>query len=496
MENRVVLAYINPLRKPPVAPIGLDYLASALRRSGFEADVLDLCLAEDVKETINQYFAENEVLAVGASLRDIDNMSIAAPEFYLPFFKEVVELIKAKTSAPIILGGSGFSLMPETILDYCEVDLGIYGEGEDSFPLLLNKIQRGINDFHDIPNLVYRFEGRIRRNPIKQVDLFNLPAPEREAINNQLYFLESGVAGVECRRSCTKHCIYCPDPWIKGAKLRYRSPDSVAAEIENLLRQGIDHIYFCDSEFNVPDERYARELCLKLIERGLNSRIKWFADILPVPFPEELASLFLKAGCGGVAFNIDVFSGDMLRNMGRDFTPEDIIQAAEVCHRQNLPFVYYLLLGGPGETKETLKETIENVKRTSPGGVVTVLGIRLLPGTKLAEEIKRGGLLSENPNLQGEVTQNDELFKPIWYVSSTLGSPESAREYIAELIGEDESFFFRRKKTAESPGNPGTANEILAKAIKEGYRGIYWDILRRLREEGKLKRWLKEGKNG
>lgn len=492
MGEKVVLVHTNQLKEPPVAPIGLDYLADSLKRNGFEVDILDLCLADDFKEEINGFFSHSEVFAVGINLRNLNNMSIASPEFFMPRFKEIVELIKGKTSAPMILGGGAFSIIPEAVLDYCDLDLGICGEGEYSFPLLLSKIKRKENDFSDVPGLVYRAEKGFCRNPTEFFDLSKMPAPKRDRVDNKRYFLESGVGGVECRRSCSKHCIYCPDPWLKGEKLRFRSLDSVVDEIENLLRQGIDHIYFVDSEFNVPNESYARMLCQRIIERGLGSKIRWSADAIPVPFSEELASLFLKAGCESVAFNIDVFSERMLRNMGRDFTVEDIKKTASICHRQGLPFVYYLLLGGPGETKDTLRETVENVKWASPEGTITVLGIAIVPGTKLAETVKNEGPLNKNPNLQREVEGNDNFFAPVFYMSSALGSREEAREYIANLIGKDERFFFRKKEKEESPANPGTANIILSKALNAGYRGMYWDILRKVKKDGFLEKWLKE----
>jgi radical SAM superfamily enzyme YgiQ (UPF0313 family) len=454
-------------------------------------DILDLCLADDYSQAIEQYFARNDVFAIGLNLRNIDNMSLNTPEFYVPQFKEIINLVKARTSAPLIIGGAGFSLMPETVMDYCDVDLGVYGEGELAFPLLLGKLQRCDGNLSDVPGLVYRADGKFRRNPAQQLDLSKLPAPRRGAIDNSRYFLEGGIGFVECRRGCSKHCIYCPDPWFKGTKLRFRSPDSIADEIEELLKLKIDHVYFCDSEFNVPDESVAREVCLKLIERGLSSKVRWYADVIPLPFSPDLVSLFLKAGCAGLAFNVDVCNEQMLRNLSRDFSVSDIKQAAEACQQHNLPFIYYLLLGGPGETRETLRETIETVKEIGPGVVETVPVMRIYPGTKLAEMVKRAGPLSENPNLQGQVAGNESFLAPIFYVSSALGPEEEWREYIANLIAGDERFLFASKKTEMSLAHLGP-NELLTQAFKAGYRGIHWDVMRRLREDGTLERWRRQ----
>jgi radical SAM superfamily enzyme YgiQ (UPF0313 family) len=197
MGNKVVLIYTNRV-KPPVAPLSLEYLASALQQSGFQVDILDLCLADDYSQAIDQYFAHNDVFAIGLNLRNIDNMSLNTPEFYVPQFKEIINLIKARTSAPLILGGAGFSIMPETVMDYCGVELGVCGEGELTFPLLLHKLQRGDDNLNDVPGLVYRADGKFHRNPVQQLDLSKRPAPRRGAIDNSRYFLEGGIQFVEC----------------------------------------------------------------------------------------------------------------------------------------------------------------------------------------------------------------------------------------------------------------------------------------------------------
>jgi radical SAM superfamily enzyme YgiQ (UPF0313 family) len=160
-------------------------------------------------------------------------------------------------------------------------------------------------------------------------------------------------------------------------------------------------------------------------------------------------------------------------------------KAAEIAHRNQLPFVFYLLFGAPGESRETVRESVENLKRLPAEGFETVLGIRIIPGTKLARMVKDQGSFERNPSLYGEIGDNEDLLKLIVYISSELGPEEDAREYISDLMGDDERFFFRRKSRGESVATFGN-NEILVKAIKAGYRGIHWDILRQLKEDGVL----------
>jgi radical SAM superfamily enzyme YgiQ (UPF0313 family) len=475
-KSRGKVLLVNPNRmKPPVAPIALDYLAHALRQSRFQVDLLDLCFSTDIAKDIKSYFTGNDVLAVAVTLRNTDDTYFVSSDFCIDRYKKVIDLLKVQTGAPIILGGSGFSVMPEAILSYYGMDLGIWGEGELSLPLLVERIASG-QDCGDVPGLVYRSgEGFIANKP-GYLDLNSLSAPKRDTIDNHRYFIEGGMAGIESKRGCPQRCIYCADPLSKGKKLRLRSPQSVADEMETLSEMGIDHFHFCDSEFNIPEE-HAGGICLELIARGLGDKVRWYTYASPVPFSKELAVLCLKAGCAGIDFGVDSGCDAMLRRLGREFTVADISRSADVCHRQGMVFMYDLLLGGPGETRESLKETIETMKRLSPNRVGTSLGVRISPKTKLAALVLREGLLNKNANLRGTVDNNDNFFYPIFYLSAGMGI--DALEYLSRLIGKDERFFFVSPSAAARNYNYND-NTVLVDAIKAGYRGAFWDILRRL----------------
>jgi radical SAM superfamily enzyme YgiQ (UPF0313 family) len=285
------------------------------------------------------------------------------------------------------------------------------------------------------------------------------------------------MGGIETKRGCPKKCIYCADPLGKGSKLRLRSPSSVADEVEVLLGLGIDHIHICDSEFNYPYE-HARSICLEIIDRGLGSRLRWYAYCSPAPFDEELARLFLQAGCAGVNFGADSANERILKTLRRDFTAEDVARTAEICHRSGLVFMYDLLLGGPGETRDSLRETIEAMKRMSPHRVGASLGVRVYPKTSLAKMILQQCPIEINPNLHGE--KGGSFLAPVFYLSAELG--EDASAYLEGLIGGDKRFMFMAGEASNTNYNYN-ANTILVDAIRDGYRGAFWDILRRLEEK-------------
>jgi len=165
----------------------------------------------------------------------------------------------------------------------------------------------------------------------------------------------------------------------------------------------------------------------------------------------------------------------MLKTLGRDYTSEDLASTADICRRCGLVFMYDLLLGGPGETRDSLRESVEAMKRMSPQRVGASLGVRVYPGTKLAKMILQEGPVVGNPNLHG--TRDESFLAPVFYLSSELG--EDAPRYLEGLIGGDERFLFMAGDASNSNYNYND-NSILVDAIKSGYRGAFWDILRRL----------------
>jgi len=481
VAEKVVL--VNPSQmKPAVAPIALDYLAHALIEHHFQVDVLDLCFSPDWAQDIDRYFASNSVIAIGVTLRNTDDTSFANQEFFIPKFKEIIDYIRRQTSAPVILGGSGFSVMPEAILDYCGLDLGISGDGERSLPLLVSKLVSN-QDYRFTPGLVYRSREGFRCNPPAYIDLDKMPSPRRTAVDNRRYFVEGGMGNIETKRGCNKGCIYCADPLGKGRSIRLRSPDSVVDEMESLLKAGIDYFHFCDSEFNLPPS-HAEQVCLEIIHRGLGDKVNWYAYASPVPFTEEMAALFRRSGCRGTNFGADSGHDRMLRILGRDFRVDDLRRTAAICHQQGLVFMYDLLLGGPGETRETLQQTVGVMKELSPLRVGAALGVRIFPGTELSNIVRTMGPLHNNPSLQGSVDGNEQFFAPIFYLSAALG--EDAPQYLADLIGEDERFFFMSPPEAGGRNYNYNENTLLVEAIRRGYKGAFWDILRRLAEGNEL----------
>jgi tryptophan 2-C-methyltransferase len=468
----VLLVNTNRM-KPAVAPIGLDYLADSLLAAGHEVQLLDLCFAEDVSAEINRALRAFAPAVIGVTIRNTDDCYFSGQAFFLPDIKEIIASLRRVSEAPVVLGGVGFSVAPVAVLEFCEADFGLFGEGERAAVELLHALERR-SDFSRILNLVYREGSAIRQNPSVPVVLPQLPPRRRALVDNALYFRKGGQAGFETKRGCRMECVYCADPVAKGRAVRLLPPPAVVAELSALVGQGIDHFHTCDSEFNLPPE-HAQAVCRAILEAGLGERIRWYAYCAPTPFDDAMAGLFKRAGCAGIDFGADSGSREMLRRLGRHFAPADLVRTAQVCHRHAIPFMYDLLLGGPGETPETLRETIDLMRRVEADCVGLSLGMRIYAGTPMAGRIQGEGGPASHPNVHGAKLDNPHWLKPVFYLSPQVGEDLPAR--VRQLVAGDPRFFLPE----ESPQNRNynySDNVALVQAIENGARGAYWNILR------------------
>ena len=240
MRKETILL-VNPNQmKPPVTPVALDYLAQSLEEEGFEVEVLDLAFSTDAELDIQSALRRMDPLLIGVTVRNLDDSYLASQDFCLERTRKIIDLIKSHSGAMLVLGGVGFSIAPEAVLDYCQVDWGICGEGEQALPILAQqKAKKG--DFHNIPGLVFRDGTGFHRNPTRSFFLKDAALGRRKAIDNLRYLREGGMVGFESKRGCNQGCTFCADPIAKGKRVRLRNPSLVAEELANLYQQGIDH---------------------------------------------------------------------------------------------------------------------------------------------------------------------------------------------------------------------------------------------------------------
>ncbi len=415
MTVKVLLVSENRCRDNLIPfPLGIAAVAAAVREAGHEVRGLDLMFSQDPAGDARRSVVEFQPDCVGLSIRNIDNQDRYAGEFYLPQVGEVAEALNESTDAPIILGGAGFTIFPLECLDYLDLELGIAGEGEGSFCLLLERLADG-GDISEVPGIAMRNGGKRLLNPPGLApDLDALAPPDRVVFDVSKYNWSPGAGGppftanIQARRGCHMRCIYCSSPLVEGRAMRLRDPASVADELEALEGLGIRTVLFTDSLFNHPPE-YAKKLCAEVASRDLS--LEWSANCNPSFYDPGLFELMRSAGCTTVSLGNESGSDDVLAALRKGFTRSDIARTVDAIRSAGLDFYCFLLLGGPGETRESVEESVAFMDELGPGAVRITVGIRIYPGCELYDTALKEGVIEPDQNL---------LF-PTFYLSPEVG---------------------------------------------------------------------------
>lgn len=412
---RVLVVATNREREPfPVAPIGALCVAAAARGAGHRVDFLDLGVELRPQGALTRALRDG-VQAVAFSIRNLDNAASFTPRSYAGEVGALTEIVRRRSGAPLILGGSGFSVAPRGWMNRVGADYGIVGEGEQAFPRLLDGIASG-RPVDGLRGVLPRY-GQAAAGPADPVDgLDALEPPAHDLCRYSSYLARGGFVSVQTKRGCPFECAYCVYPRLEGRRYRLRTPERVADEMEAVLRASkARHFFFVDSVFNDP-RGHALAICAELSRRRLPAR--WMAFCNPVGFDPELARAMAGAGCIGVEFGLDAATEKMLCALGKPFRQEQIRAGMAAVHGARLPFAVHLLFGGPGETWDDVEEAQRFLDGCAPpNGVFASFGIRIYEGTPLAAQAAREGMLAGAP----------DLFDPLFYVSPALAEDSRGR---------------------------------------------------------------------
>jgi radical SAM superfamily enzyme YgiQ (UPF0313 family) len=251
--------------------------------------------------------------------------------------------------------------------------------------------------------------------------------------------------------------VFCSYPLIEGSKVRVRSPEAVVDEIQDLHDTfGVRHIFFVDNIFNFPVP-HAKRICREITERGL--KVEWSGYLNPKFVDAELAEVMAASGCRGVEFGTDSGAATMIANLKKEFDAEDLRRSSRLCRENGIKFAHSLIFGGPGETFDTVDETLELMDELAPTAVIAFVGIRVLPGTGMVEIALR----------DGQIDADDNLLHPKFYVSASLG--EALIERIERHAGTHSNWIV--------PGRGIKTNiQMLQKLRDKKIKGQLWRLLR------------------
>ncbi len=393
----------------PVMPMGACRVAEAAERAGHRVTLLDLMFKKEPRRAVLTALLQCRPDVIGLSIRNIDNNDMRSPVFFLREVQQLVGAIRGATEATVVLGGSALAVMPEAVLTFVKADLAVVGDGEAVFPKLLERLQSGRSP-SDVEGIVYRENGVLRKTPRSKADLSGECAPPDlchwTAIS--AYRSHGATVPVQTKRGCPYQCIYCTYRTIEGNRYRLVRPDNVAETVARLAAHGSRDIEFVDSVFNAPYD-HAMAVCDSLAGVRHGARLQ-SVDLNPVHFDDTLVSTMERAGFVGMGITVESASDLVLQGLRKGFTSREVHVAAEVVKRHHLPCAWIFLLGGPGETPETVRETLRFAERSIRKRDVAFfnVGIRIYPGTELESVARSQGVLTRPAG---------DMLTPVFYCS-------------------------------------------------------------------------------
>jgi radical SAM superfamily enzyme YgiQ (UPF0313 family) len=410
---RVLLVSANREHLPdPIFPLGLGYIAAATQQAGHEVAVADLCFGRQPLRDLRQQIGTYQPDIVGLSIRNIDNAAYPLTVDYLDRHREVAAAIRDTTDAPLVLGGSGFSILPEAYLETLQGDWGIRGEGEQAFVALLEALENG-RITGGIPGLLAR-----RRGSGDDTGLMLAPErgprwgdglhPIRHLFDYPRYLRRGGTGNIQTKRGCVFKCNYCTYPLLEGKRFRARAAGDVVDEIEALLGDYGPHpLFFVDSILNSP-RGHIEGICEEILRRGL--ALRWSCYATPLKLDRQQAQLMARAGCEGLELGTDSVDDGQLKRLGKSFDAGTVRAANRHCLEAGLRVCHTVIFGAPGETKASVRTTCRALHAMQATAVVAMTGVRLYPGTPLAEQLIE----------QGRVDREQIGLQPAFYVEPAV----------------------------------------------------------------------------
>lgn len=389
MKTRITL--VNPPypigshQHPPFMPLGLGYLGAVLYKNHFDVHVID-CQAQKI--SYNQFKTE-----IGKVQPDIVGVTCTTLTY-----KSALKIIKtAKQVWPnciTAIGGPHVTFWDDKALEECpELDLVVRGEGEQTTLELAQRVENKVG-FNDLLGTTSRKDGGVVKNPDRPYleNLDSLPFPALHLWEHTEGLRKYGTIPypVMTSRGCVYWCNFCTAVRMFGRKYRMRSPKNVVDELEYLHKNyHANQFTFYDDAFTVDQARTA-QLCDEIMNRGL--RIKWDCETRVDMVSKELLVKMRQAGCIAVWFGVESGSKKLLTSMGKGFSLAQTRRAFKMAKDAGLMTVAGVILGFPGETKESAWETIRFVKELNPNDVGFYIATPY-PGTPMYEEVKANGSL-------------------------------------------------------------------------------------------------------
>jgi len=401
-------------------PIGLGYLAGALKAGGFEAAIYNAENYED-KELVHdgrshsdtyQFFQkyqdalDNPDHYVWHEVRDVlrkqkpDVVGLTTKSCMLPSAQMISRIAKeVDPNVVVIWGGPHASIQPDETINFDNVDFVARHEGEETIVEFLSALQSGKPDWSTIDGLVWRDDtGKVVHNKIRanvpNVDLVPMPDKSVDLMPHRYSPNDYGVMFTS--RGCPWPCTFCDSRGVWTRTIRYRSPENVVNEMADLYdRYGVRDFYFWDDTFT-PNKKHSHKMFDGMIAefQDKHKPISWQATTRCDCVDDELAAKMKKAGCRLITYGIESGSASMMKILKKGITHEKVDHAQAVMKKADIPWDAFFMIGFPDDTPETIEETMEMIRRIECRSAAISI-FTPYPGLEMYDRAKSYGLIKE-----------------------------------------------------------------------------------------------------
>lgn len=424
-------------------PIGLAYIASVLEQDGFIIRIFDMDPLRMTLSDLKKEVAKAKPKIVGIS-------------FMTPQYNHVISILKMikeiDSKIKTIAGGPHISAMPKEMLNLCDLDYVVIGEGENTVrELVSHLVVRKNLKLEDIRGIGFVKENKYILNEPRELitDLDTLPFPAWHLLPMDKYSVANlgaernyQVYPLLSSRGCPNRCIFCSSHVVFQRKFRKRSANNIISEIEFLNRQyGATQFDFVDDTVTL-DKLRMKMLCDYFISS--NKNYLWMCNSRVDTVTKELLLLMYKAGCRRIDFGVESANQDILKNIKKGITIEQVIKAHQWAKEAGMIISSFFMVGNLGETFEHVKNTakfIENLDTDYPSASLCTP----FPGTELYDLASTKGWIFDRdwskydttafirknymPVATNGILSRKELLKAYYFLNSCLLTKKFQAKY-------------------------------------------------------------------
>ncbi len=375
-------------------PLGIAYIASVLRKEGYEVKIYNQDIHHYPEEHLTDYLDKNKF--------DIVGVGVIAGYYQYRKLLKISEAINKSRNRPdyYILGGHGPSPEPAYFLKKTNADVVIIGEGEAVIIELLDAISDK-KSFDGIKGIAYRDNGKIIISTIRSViqDIDSIPWPAYDIFPIEYYRLlklphsvnRDFVMPVLAARGCTFNCNFC---YRMDKGYRARHPEAIIEEVRYLRKDyNINYINFAD-ELLMSSKKRTMGICEAIIKSQL--KFKWYCNGRLNYASPDILKLMKDAGCVYINYGIEAFDDEVLKNMNKALTVKQIVKGIETTLRFGISPGFNIIFGNIGDTKKTLRKGVEFLlKYDDCSELRTIRPVTPYPGSPIYYQAIEKGLLRD-----------------------------------------------------------------------------------------------------